>query len=125
MTEMLANDPSENFNVTSSHSTILNIVPWENSKYQLEEINVTEGFLATEAHWRLSPTFYKQWGLLCFITMKLKSAELITDLSPTPSAIFIDKHCLWLVYLNSSPRGIILYYELYCKIPVHLTGNQD
>ena len=60
MTEMLANDPIENFNVTNSHSTILNIVPWENSKYQLEEINVTEGFLATEAHWRLSPTFYKQ-----------------------------------------------------------------
>lgn len=84
-----------------------------------------EGFLATEAHWGFFSAFYKQWGLQCFITMKLKSAELITNLSPTPSAIFIYKHCQWLVYLILFPREIKHYYELHCKIPVHLMGNHD
>lgn len=49
MTEILANDPSENFNVSSNHSTILNIAPWEDTEYQLERL------MLQRVSWLLKP----------------------------------------------------------------------
>lgn len=50
MTEMLPNNPSEKFNVSSNQSTILNIAPSEDTQYQLERL------MLWRVSWLLKPT---------------------------------------------------------------------